>query len=760
MLKSLAVSFFVAVALLVAPVAYAQNPDRISAVEIQGSQRIEPSTVRSYLTLKEGDAFEQAAVDQSLKTLFGTGLFADVTLSRRGSVLIVKVSENPVINEIAFEGNNKLKDENLLSEIQSRPRAVYTRTRVLNDVQRLQEIYRRSGYFAATVTPKIISLDQNRVNLVFEINESSRTLVRGIKFIGNTQFSDGRLSEEIVTRQSRWYRFLSSSDVYDPDRMEVDKEMLRRFYLSKGYADFRVVSSVAELAPDNEGFFLTFTVEEGERYRLGEINIKSSLKDLDTESLRSELTTVSGEWYDATKVEDSISKLTKAMNDRQYAFAEIRPAVERKREERTINLSYNIGEGQRVFVERVNINGNLRTQDRVIRREIQLSEGDAFNRSKLQRSEQNIRDLGYFESVDVNVAQGSAPDRANIDINVAEQSTGELSIGAGYSTSDGPLADLGISERNFLGKGQDLRFSTTLSGKSQEFNLSFTEPYFLDRDLSAGVDLFHDRRENDESSYDEQRTGFALRFGYPLTENLRQRASYTLNNTKIENVPATASRFVREQEGDRITSAIGQELTYDRRDSKMSPTDGYILRFSTDLAGLGGDAQYLRVKGGGSVYFPLGSPEWVLSFLAEAGAIEGLGQDVAINDRFFLGGDNLRGFKTAGIGPRDLTTSERDALGGKYFARSSAELGFPLGLPEEIGVKAHAFVDAGTLWSADATPLPGETFVDDSTLRAAGGLGLSWRSPLGPLRVDFAYPFLKESYDDTQNFRLSFGTRF
>ena len=734
--------------------------DTISAIEVEGSQRIEPATVKSYLTVHEGDAFDGAQVDQSLKALFATGLFADVTLARRGSVLVVKIAENPIINEIAFEGNNHLKDEDLANEVQSRPRAAYTRTKVQADVQRLTEVYRRSGYFAATIEPKIIRLDQNRVNLVFEVNEGERTLVRSINFIGNTRFKDSRLAEEISTRESRWYRFLSTSDVYDPDRVEVDKELLRRFYLSKGYADFRVVSAVAELGPDNKGFFVTFTVEEGERYKLGDVKIESQLPDLDTESLRSQITTVSGAWYDAGKVDQSIVNLTKVLNDLQYAFVDIRPGVERDRENNVISLTYTIGEGQRVYVERVNISGNMRTQDRVIRREIQLVEGDPFNRSRLQKSEQNIKDLGFFETVDVNVSEGSAPDRANIDVNVAEQSTGEISIGAGYSTTDGPLADFGISERNFLGRGQDLRFSTTLSGRSQEFNLSFTEPYFLERDLSTGVDLFHDTRENNESSYDEQRSGFALRMGYPLTEHLRQRLTYTLNTVTIENVPITASRFVREQEGDRLTSMIGQELTYDRRDSRRDPTEGYMLRVSTDLAGLGGDAQYGRVKGGGSVYFPIGGPEWVLSFMGESGAIFGLDQDVAISDRYFLGGDTLRGFETAGIGPRDLTTTKADALGGNYFYRGTAELAFPLGLPEEMGIKAHAFSDVGSLWEADATPLPGETFVDESSVRWSAGAGLSWRSPLGPLRVDFAVPIVKEDFDKTQQFRLSFGTRF
>ena len=757
-LSALVFSLVIAPSLAQAQVAAAG--DRVASIDVQGSQRIEPATIKSYLSVHEGDAFDQTQIDRSLKTLYGTGLFADVTLSRRGDVLVVRVAENPIINETAFEGNKRLKDENLAGEVQSKSRAVYTRTKVQADVQRLQEIYRRSGYFAATVTPKIIQLDQNRVNLVFEINEGGRTMVRGIKFVGNSHFTDARLQEEISTRETRWYRFLSSSDVYDPDRVEVDKELLRRYYLSKGYADFRVVSAVAELAPDNKGFYVTFTVEEGERYKFGDINLKTQLNGLDPETLRGVISTKSGAWYDASQVETSIDALTKSLNDLQFAFVDIRPDVQRDRDNRTITLTYNINEGQRVFVERININGNLRTQDRVIRREMELVEGDAFNRSRLQKSEQNIKDLGFFENVDVNVAQGSAPDRANIDVNVAEQSTGEISIGAGYSTSDGPLADFGISERNFLGRGQDLRFNTTLSGKSQEFNLSFTEPYFLDRDLSAGIDVFHDRRQNDESSYDEQRTGFALRMGYPLSQYLRQRVTYTLNNSKIENVPATASRFIREQAGERLTSSLGQELTYDRRDSKLTPTEGYVVRLSTDAAGIGGDAHYLRVKTGGSIYVPLSGPEWVLSVLGEGGAIFGLGEDVAISDRFFLGGDTLRGFKTSGIGPRDLTTSAKDALGGNYFARASVEMAFPLGTPQEFGLKGHAFVDGGSLWEVDATPLPSETFVDDVAIRGSAGVGVSWKSPLGPLRVDLAMPFAKKNYDQLQQFRISFGTRF
>ena len=488
-------------------------------------------------------------------------------------------------------------------------------------------------------------------------------------------FSDSKLREEIQTRESRWYRFLTTDDTYDPDRLTFDRDKLRRFYLSRGYADFRVVSAVAELTPDREGFFITFTVEEGERYKFGKIGVETELRDLNPELLRNRLTTAEGDWYNAEEVENSITNLTNAVGDLQYAFVDIQPRIVRNREQRTIDVVYDIGEGPRVFVDRIDITGNVRTLDKVIRREMLLVEGDPFNTSKLRRSERRIRDLGFFERVNITTAEGAQPDRSVIQVDVQEQSTGEIEIGAGFSTIDGPLANFGIRERNLLGRGQDLRFSATVSGRTQEFDLSFTEPYFLERDLAAGVDLFRITRDNqDESSYDEANTGIGFRLGYPLTERLRQRLNYTLQQTEIENVAADASRFIREQEGTRIVSLVGQELMYDARDSRINPTEGYFIRLNNEIAGLGGDAHFSRNRLGAGVYFPV-TEGTVLSFLGEVGYIIGIGEDVAISDRFFLGGDSLRGFAPAGVGPRELNSD--DALGGNRFARASAELGLP-----------------------------------------------------------------------------------
>lgn len=746
-----------------APVAGVATGGTVSRIEVRGTQRIEPDTVVSYLKIAPGDSFSRDSLDESLKALFATGLFSNVDLSREGGVLVVTVAENPIVNRIAFEGNKHIEDSQLETEITSKPRVVYTRTRVQSDVDRILEIYRRSGRFAAKVEPKIIELEQNRVDLVFEIDEGPLTTVREISFVGNEQFSDDRLKEEIQTQEAAWYRFLSNSDTYDPDRVTFDRELLRRFYLKRGYADFRVVSAVAELTPDRQSFFLTFTVEEGERYKFGKVQIESSLRDLDTAKIEGELTTSEGDWYNSEEVENSVNKLTEAVGNLQYAFVDVRPRVRRNREEKTIDLTYEVKEGPRVFVERIDITGNVRTEDRVIRREMLLAEGDPFNASAMRRSERRIRDLGFFEKVNVNSQQGSSPDQTVVDVQVTEQSTGEISLGAGYSSTDGVLGDVSLRERNFLGKGQDLRFGTSLSQRTQEFDISFTEPYFLERDLSAGFDLFRTTRDNqDETSFDEKQTGFTLRMGYPLSPSLRQKLNYTLKQVEIDNVDDDASRYIKEQEGEIVTSAVGQDLTYDKRDSRIDPTDGYVLTLSNDLAGLGGDTNYLRNRLTGSVYFPV-LEQVVLSVTGEGGYTWGFGKnsdEVNINDRFFIGGQTLRGFESAGIGPRDLTDGNNDALGGTKFYRASAELAFPIGLPEEMGIQGHTFADAGSLWGSEAKAKNGESFRDDNSLRVSAGVGVSWKSPVGPIRVDLAKALKKEDYDETEVFHFSFGTRF
>jgi outer membrane protein insertion porin family len=729
---------------------------QIRQIKVEGNQRIEPATILSYVEMQPGDSFDADKLDGALKTLFGTGLFADVSLYQEGSDLIIVVVENPIINQIAFEGNKKVKDEDLLNEVQLRPRNVLTRNKVQADVERLQEIYRVGGRFSAHIEPKIIKLDQNRVNLVFEISEGPQTLISRLSFIGNTHYDDDKLMSVVRSKEESWWRFWSGDDKYDPDRLAFDRELLRKFYLEHGYADFRVENAVAELSPDRKNFYVTYTMEEGPRYRVGKITLVSNIPEVKAEKYRKVLTFKPGEWYKASEIENSINKITEELGTDQQGFVDVRPNAERLRDKKLINLTFTINEGQKVFVENINISGNVRTLDEVIRREMTLSEADPFNIGKLKKSEQRLRDLGFFEKVEAKPVPGSTPDKTNIDVAVEEKSTGELSLGAGFSTSDGPLGDFSIKEKNFLGKGQELKLSTTLASSRREVDFSFTEPYFLRRDLSAGVDLFHITRDlQDESSYDSKRTGGGLRLGYPLSEKWRQFLNYRFERNEITNVPATASIYIKQQEGKRTTSAISQRLTYDSTDSRLEPTEGLLARIDTEVAGLGGEAKYVRGKLGATYYYPI-FDRWIFSVLGEAGAVQGYGgEDVRINERFYIGGATLRGFADGGIGPRDATT--RDALGGNFFYRGSAEVEFPSFLPEDLGVKFHLFSDFGTLWDVDGTA---GGVNDTKSVRISAGAGASWKSPLGLVRADLGAPIVKEDFDETEIFRFSFGTRF
>ncbi len=749
----------------------------VSDIRIVGTQRIENETVRSYLELQRGDPWDDEKVNASLKALFATGLFADVRLSWVGNTLVVTVVENPIINRIAFEGNHKLDDKELNAEIQLRPRVVYTRTRVQNDVKRILELYRRHGRFGATVEPKVIQLSENRVDLVFEINEGEYTGIRSINFVGNKEFSESKLRSVIATKESRWYRFLSTNDSYDPDRVTYDRDLLRKFYLTEGYADFRVLSAVAELTPQRNGFIITFTLDEGQRYRFGKIGVNIKLKDLPASAVKPLLTVHSGDWYNAEEVEKSVTVLTNTLGNRGYAFVEVKPNITRNQKDHTIDITFDVQEGPRVYVERIDVVGNVRTLDKVIRREFQLVEGDAFNTEKMQRSQQRIKNLGFFKKVEVTNAPGSAPDKTVVTVEVEEQSTGELTLGLGFSTSDGPLADITIRERNFLGRGQDLRIGATVSLRSQQIDLSYTEPYFLDKNIAAGFDVFEIKTSPTESffsgitpPYQQFSYGGSLRAGYQITDNLRQTLTYTARSDTIEDIQSDASLFIALQSGQHVTSQVGQVLLYDRRDDRIDPTGGYYASIGNDFAGVGFGVDFVRTKVNFGYYYSV-APDWVLSFTGEAGDIFGWnGQNVLLQDRFFVGGDNLRGFQNAGIGPRDSVTD--DALGGQKYYVGSVTLGVPLGLPKELGLSGRVFTDFGTLYQLEPTQLnltPAQlattggiqpTVESSPAIRLSAGIGVSWKSPVGPIRLDLAVPIRRESFDQTQFFRVSFGTRF
>lgn len=734
---------------------------RVGNVFVKGNQRTETTTVIALMGIKPGSEVSHDELNAAVAKLYDSGLFADVIIRLDGNALYVEVSENPIIGDIAFEGNKRLNNEDLAQEISLRPRSIYTRDAVQRDVRRVLELYRRNGRFSTIVEPKIIELDQNRINLVFEIDEGDRSEISRITFVGNDFFNDDVLASELQTKESRWYRFFSSDDNYDPDRLAFDEELLRRFYVNNGFADFRVLSTTAELTPDRTGFVITFTVEEGLRYTFGSSQIESQIEDVDVGALNELMESKPGELFRAKDMENTETAVTDALGDKGYAFVDIRKNLKRDQATQTIDVTYTIQEGPRVYVDNINIDGNLRTLDEVIRREFRLSEGDPYNSSKIKRTEQRIQNLGFFNDVKVKTERTDEPDKVDIQVDVQEQSTGELTFGAGFSTADGPLGDISVRERNLLGQGQDVKLSLTAAASRQQAEFSFTEPYFLDRNISAGFDLFTITRDGDSGqsnrTFDNDTTGINLRLTYPIIEHLTHTLRYSYQFDDIRNIDANASIFIREQEGENTTSLVGHSLFYDQRDNRFEPTEGYALRFNQDFAGLSGDAQFVRHEIRTSYYEPLYDRDYVLGLGLNAGHIFGWGgEDVRINDRFFLSSNDFRGFDNDGIGPRDEVT--RDPLGGNTYAVASAEVRFPLGLPDEMGVSGAIFTDFGTLYGVDT--LSSGNLVDEGSIRGSGGFGVAWKSPVGPIRLDFSHAFLKEDFDETQFLSVNFGTRF
>ena len=750
--------------------AMAQSSTIINTIRVEGSQRIEPETVRSYMLVAPGDVYDPAIVDQSLKRLFATGLFADVTIRLEGQTVIVSLRENPIINRIAFEGNDKLDNAELGEEMKLRPRVVFTRAKVQADVQRLVELYRRSGRFAATVEPKIVELPQNRVNLIFEISEGEKTTIQRINIIGNEDYSDRDLRGEIATKEARWWRFMTSNDTYDPDRLLYDRELLRQYYLQQGYADFHVISAVAELSRDRKDFFITITLEEGEIYTVGEIGVESQIPDLEVEDLRKLVYTREGKRYNAKQIEFTIDAMTDAAGLLGYAFVNVRPRIKRDRENQIINITYVVMDAPRVYIERIDIVGNVRTLDKVIRREMRIVEGDAFNTARIRRSQDRIRSLGFFEEVEVDQVEGSTPDRVIVTATVQERSTGELSIGAGVSSRENVIGEISIRERNLLGKGQDLRLALAISSRRQQIDIGFTEPYFLNRNIAAGVDLFHRRVDYDESSFEQASTGANLRAVFPIIEYLTMGLRYQIRQDDVQILGLAPSPFITV--GKFLTSSVGYTLNYDTRDDYRKPTRGFLATLSQDFAGLGGQ-KYIRSRLNYDWYTPLPFlTNWVFNFSVEAGHIFGYGGDVVnINDRFFLGGSRLRGFEQAGVGPRYIpaphpSTPEDEifyssSLGGNTFLAGSLEIFIPLGAIEEFGISASTFVDFGIVYGVDETAdLHRENISRSGGLRMSVGIGFSWRSPFGPIRFDFAKAIMKEPFDETEFFQFNVGTRF
>ncbi len=707
----------------------------IRTLRVEGAQRIEPETVLSYTKLRAGIPYTAETLDQALKDLQASDLFADYSIAGvEDGNIVVRIRENPIINRIVVEGNKALKSDKITKEIRLAPRQIFTRSAVRQDVARIVELYRRQGRFAAMVDPKMVSLDQNRVDIVFEVSEGPKSKVRQINILGNSVFSDAQLRGQMATKQARLSRMLSSATSYDQDRLSYDQQKLRQFYLTQGYADFRVTSAVAELTPDKKDFIITYVVEEGKRYTFGDVTVDSQIRDFDSTKLAATLPLKKGAWYNAKQVEDAVDSLSQTAGLFGYAFTEVNPEFQKDADRRTMGINLNIAEAKRTYVERVEINGNTQTKDKVVRREIRLAEGDAFNSFQVKRSEDRINSLGYFQDkTEIKQKPGSAPDRVILETNLEEKSSGELQLSAGYSSLENFIASATIIQRNFRGMGQELRAGVSYSSYSKSVNLGFTEPYLFDTNIALGGDIF--RRDyssysttgdTDSTTYEQISTGFQIRAAVPLTEYWSATARYGLSydqvtldaDTYYTNGacdPAVAGQYLCDAVGNRWTSSIGYSLVFDSTNSRTRPSKGSKFSVSQDFAGLGGDTRYLRSTANYSKYVDLGS-RFILTAHAEGGYIRGLGQQVRLTDRFYLGDPQMRGFDIRGVGPRvtrtyydtstipatistDSSSNTQTALGGTAYYQARLEVELPLGSgARELGLRPSVYMDVGAVF--------------------------------------------------------------
>lgn len=736
---------------------------RINAVVVKGNHRIEAGTIESYMLLGPGDPFDARKIDQSLKTLYATGLFKNVSIARQGNNLVVDVTENPIISQVAFEGNHELVKKDLAAATSLRANSVYTPQAAEQDRQAILDAYAQKGYYSTTVVPQIIKLPENRVNLVFKIHDGRASFISRIAFVGNKHFSQSTLREVISSRESAWWRFLSTADSYNPERVSLDQDLLRRFYFRSGYPNFKILNTEAELAPNRSSFYVTFVLDEGPRFKIGKVKLVSHLHNLDAQTVKSDLKIGSGDWYNGDAIKSTVQAITSDVEGRGFAFVDVKP-IEHQRVnahgQHVVDVTFEINEGPRVFLERINISGNDRTEDKVIRREFHIAEGDAFNAEKIKNARLRLQELQYFKTVNMSTQPGSAPDKIVLNTNVQEQATGSFTIGGGYSTDSGALVNLGLSERNLIGTGITGAITGVLAQRASQLDLSVTDPYFLDRNLLLGGELFDTTNNNQSiSQYDEQRIGFTVRTGYAFNDFLSQSVNYSLVDRNVYNIASGASIYVANEAGWSLLSQIGQIITLDHRDSTLDPHTGYIIRLATDLSGLGGNSDFVRAKVDAAYYQPLdyftGDNKWTLEFRAGAGYLYRYGGNYYLIDNFFLGGQNMRGFQQGGAGPHDIATG--DSLGGDTIATGTVSLHFPLPISSDIGLTGRLFTDIGTLFGT--TDQFGGVYQNDSP-RVSVGIGFSWNTPFGLLNVDFADPIVKYQYDQTQVFRFGFGTNF
>jgi len=785
----------------------------VAQIVVEGNKRVEAETIRSYFRAGGGpnERLDAAHVDAGLKALYATGLFQDVKIHQQGGRFIVSVIENPVINRVAFEGNKKAKDEQLSAEIQSKPRGTFSRATVQSDVERIIDVYHHSGRYDVRVDPKIIQLPNNRVDLVFEIHEGDKTGVASIIFIGNKHFSDYRLADVVKTGVTHWWSFLKNNDIYDADRIEVDRDLLRRFYLRNGFADVRIVSANAVYDPGRKGFVITFTIDEGDQYKIGAVDIQSTVNAVRPETLRPILRVAPGNVYNADLVQKTVEDLTVDVAKRGYPFASVKPRGDRDFAHKLVNIVFTLEEGPHAYIERINIRGNTKTRDYVIRREFDIVEGDAYNHALIDRAERRLKNLNYFKTVKITSEPGSAPDRVIINVDVEEQSTGEFSFSAGYSTADGVLGEVGIGERNLLGTGDVARASIQYGSRTRGFNVSYIEPYLLGERLALGLDVFA-KQTTDPTylSYTSSTFGGDVKLGIPITDYLSTQLRYTAYRQEIElpvqfnncnnrnpdfintfptpdQAPLGATNCFADGEaslavrrelasGPVFVSMLGYGFTYNTLDNNRNPTSGFLAVINQDIAGAGGDVNFIKTTGDFKLYDEV-LPDLIGLLRFQGGYATGWGgQGLRMLDHFQAGPNMVRGFAPAGFGPRDLTPgTNQDGLGGSLYWAATVEFQQPLWFaPKDFGMRFAVFADAGQLldykgptsWDVTGEQLTtcpsgivGQ-LCNDTMIRSSAGVGLIWDSPFGPLRFDIAYPITKQSYDHTQLFRFGGGTKF
>ena len=743
--------------------------ERINKITIEGNKRVEASTIESYLGVHVGDEYNPQTQDQSLKSLYATSMFEKINIRFESGNLIVHIEETPFVSKVDFKGNSKIKNSTIAKELLTTSGESLSKAKIQADIEKIKELYKRSGRFSVGVEPKIEPQENNRVKVIFEISEGPKTGIKRIYFTGNENYHDSELKTVILTKESRWFRFLETNDTYDPDRIDYDKELLREFYQSVGFADFRVISATAELSPTKESFTVTYSVEEGDKYNFGEISIDNKIAEIDTKLVQKFISVKSGQTFNMSALEKIAEKIADSLASLGYPQVNVEPVVINKNNRtKTADISFVIAKADKIYVGQMNIEGNLKTEDKVIRREFKIAEGDIFNRSYIEKGEQNLRNLDYFEKVSTRITPTGKRDKYDVEIEVQEKSTSSIGFDVGYNTAGGLFGRLSFLERNLVGTGKYLTAGVQAGKRNTSYYAGITEPHFLDRELSLGGNAFRNESGKSggwgqtEQNYSLKSLGFTTSLGYQIYENLSHEIDHTIKEDWLKGPSASSSRFLIEQMGKFTTSAISHTLTYDQTDSRIIPKNGYLISGTQEYAGVGGNNKYLKHELDGKYFKSFNNNKLTLKLSGSAGDIRGMGgKTVRISDRFNLGDYTLRGFSSGGVGPRDKRTDE--GLGGQQFYAFSTELNFPLGLPEEFNLTGAVFTDIGSVWRVKLSPnslYKRSEFYDDKSMRASVGFGFIWITRFAPIRVDWAVPIRKKPYDDKQNFHLKFSTHF